>query len=70
MMEIPQKIETTITIQEVLSPRTCHASLPNGKIVFGFISKDAPEFQLEVGGKARVQMDVADFSRAEMLNAA
>lgn len=70
MMEIPQKIETIITIQEVLSPRTCHASLPNGKIVFGFISKNASEFPLEVGGKARVQMDVADFSRAEMLNAA
>lgn len=70
MTEIPQKVETIITIREVLSPRTCHATLPNGKVVFGFISKDIATFPLEPGGKARVQMDVADFSRAEMLGAA
>jgi hypothetical protein len=31
MMEIPDKIETVVTIREVISPSTCHAALPNGK---------------------------------------
>jgi hypothetical protein len=69
MMEIPDKIETVVTIREVISPLTCHAALPNGKIIFGFISKKVVKFHLQAGGKARVQMDVADFSRGEMMAA-
>jgi len=67
MMEIPDKVETVVTIHEIIGPQTCRAALPNGKIIFGFISKKAENFQLQTGAKARVQMDVADFSRGEML---
>lgn len=67
MTEIPDKIETVATIHEVLSDRTCHALLPNGKQFFGFTSKEVATFPLQTGGKVRVQLNVADFSRGEML---
>lgn len=64
---IPDKIETTVTIREVLDTRTCHAALANGKIIFGFTSKELPDLPLAEGAHVRVQMNVADFSRGEML---
>jgi len=69
-MEIPDKLETTATIHEVLTPRTCHAVLPNGKRFFGFIPKELAPFPLHAGTRVRVQINVADFSRGEMLEAA
>lgn len=68
-MEIPDKIEAIVTIRTVLSPRTCQAVLPNGKMIFGFIAKALADFPLREGGNVRVRMDVADFSRGEMLEA-
>jgi hypothetical protein len=67
MTEIPDKIETVATIHEVLSDRTCHAALPNGKLFFGFTPKEVDTFLLQPGGKVRAQLNVADFSRGEML---
>ena len=67
MMEIPDKLHTSATIREVISPRTCHAALPNGKVIFAFTPKDAATLSLREGGKVRVRMNVADFSRGEML---
>lgn len=69
-MEIPDKIEAVVTIHTVLTERTCHAALPNGKIIFGFTSKNVTNLPLQEGGKVRVKMDVADFSRGEMLGEA
>lgn len=66
-MEIPDKIETIVTVRDVIDARTCHASLCNGKIIFGFISKGLADFPLNEGAQVRVQMNVADFSRGEML---
>ncbi len=67
MIEIPDKIETVATVRQVLSPRTCHAALANGKIIFGFTSNDVADLTLAEGTQVRVQMNVADFSRGEML---
>ncbi len=67
MTEIPDKIETVATIHEVLSDRTCHALLPNGKLFFGFTPKEVATFPLQPGGKVHAQLNVADFSRGEML---
>ncbi|MEZ5384644.1 MAG: hypothetical protein R3F13_03935 [Prosthecobacter sp.] len=67
MIEIPDKIQTVATIREVLSERTCHATLPNGKLFFGFTSKELPTFPLQTGQMVRVQLSVADFSRGEMI---
>jgi hypothetical protein len=66
-MNIPDRVETVATIRAVLSERTCHAMLPNEKVIFGFIDKDLPAFPLHLGGRVRVQLNVADFSRGEML---
>jgi len=65
--EIPDKIETVVTVREVLDHRNCHAVLANGKIIFGFTSKEVPDLPLAEGVQVRVQMNVADFSRGEML---
>lgn len=68
-LEIPDKIETQVVIQRVLSDRTCHATLPNGKVVLAFIDTRAPLFPLAAGSTLPVRMDVADFSRAEFIAA-
>ncbi|MFM2168223.1 MAG: hypothetical protein RIS79_2594 [Verrucomicrobiota bacterium] len=65
--DIPDKIETQVTIQNVFCDRTCHATLPNGKVVVAFIDAKNPRFPLVEGSVMRVRMDVADFSRAELL---
>jgi len=69
-MEIPDKIHTSATIREVISPRTCHAALPNGKVIFAFTSKKIETLPLQAGALVVVRMDVADFSRGEMLGLA
>lgn len=65
--DIPDKVETDVTIQNVLCDRTCHATLPNGKVVLAFIDAHKPRFPLVAGAVMRVRMDVADFSRAELI---
>ncbi|MFC5456860.1 hypothetical protein [Prosthecobacter fluviatilis] len=69
-MEIITRVETTATILRVLSPRTCHAVLPNGKEIFGTTQKHQPDFPLQEGATVRVSMHVCDFSYGEMLGAA
>jgi hypothetical protein len=66
-MEIPHQVETVATIRRVLSPRTCHAVLPNGKEIFGAIQKQLPDFPLQEGAEVRVRLYVSDFSYGEML---
>lgn len=65
--DIPDKVETQVTIQKVLCDRTCHATLPNGKVVVAFIDAKKPRFPLIEGCVMPVRMDVADFSRAELI---
>ncbi len=60
-------VETLVTVKKVLSDRTCHAHLPNGKQVFGFIPVDDVAFPLDEGALVRARLNVADFSRAELL---
>ena len=69
-MEIPHQLETVATIRRVLSPRTCHAVLPNGKEIFGTIQKQLPDFPLQEGTTVRVRLYVSNFSYGEMLGAA
>lgn len=69
-MEIPHQVETVATIRRVISPRTCHAVLPNGKEIFGTIQKHLPDFPLQEGAAVRVSLYVSDFSYGEMLGAA
>jgi hypothetical protein len=69
VIEIPDQVEAVATIREVIDARNCHALLPNGKEIWGFISKDVPNFQLNEGATVRVRMRVSDFSYGEMLSA-
>lgn len=69
MIDIPDQVETVATIREVIDARNCHALLPNGKEIWGFISKGVPDFPLNEGAKIRVRMHVSDFSYGEMLGA-
>lgn len=66
-MEIPHRVETIATIRRIISPRTCHATLPNGKEIFGTIAKQQPDFPLQEGASVRVRLYVSDFSYGEML---
>lgn len=66
-MEIADRIYTQATIREVISARTCHAVLPNGKDIFGTIERDVADFPLKEGASVRVQMHVSDFSYGLLL---
>ncbi len=66
-MEIADRVETVAVIRRVLSPRTCHVVLLNGKEIFGTIAKELPAFPLHEGASVRVRMHVADFSYGELL---
>lgn len=69
-MEIPHQVETVATIRRVISARTCHALLPNGKEIFGTTQKQLPDFPLQEGAAVRVRLYVSDFSYGEMLGGA
>jgi hypothetical protein len=69
-MEIADRIYTQATIRQVISARTCHAVLPNGKEIFGSIERDVADFPLHEGATVRVQMHVSDFSYGLLLGAA
>ncbi|MBK8095344.1 MAG: hypothetical protein IPK32_26075 [Verrucomicrobiaceae bacterium] len=69
-MDIPDKLETQVVITQVLSPRTAHATLPNGKQVYAFIDAKKEPFLIQEGQSMAVRLDVADFSRAELLTPA
>ena len=66
-MEIPDQIETVATIREVIDSRNCHALLPNGKEIWGFVGKGQPDFPLQEEATVRVRMRVSDFSYGELL---
>ena len=63
---IPDAVETTIVIQQVLSPHTAQVELQNGRIVFGYYPKRTQHPELAVGQSHHARMVVADFSRAEL----
>ena len=66
-MEIPDLVETFVTVRQVLDARNCRAVLPNGKEIWGFIAKGVPDFPLHAGGQVRARMRVSDFSYGELL---
>lgn len=68
-MDIPDRVETVAVIRDVIDARNCHAELPNGKRIWGFIARDLPDFPLEEGAAVRVRMHVSDFSYGELLGA-
>lgn len=54
-------------IKEVISDRTYHASLPNGKVIFAFFPSHRQEPQLAVGAQVRVALSLYDFSEGEIV---
>lgn len=60
-------IEATARIIEVLSPRTAHAALPNGKRLFAFVPAREAAQELRVGTAVRVRVALADFSRGQVI---
>jgi len=67
-------ITTIGTITEQLSPNSYKVSLPNGKIVFGHLSKELnkldnpPQFPLET--KVHLELTPYDFEKARITKAA
>ena len=71
-MRHEEGIRTTGHIVEILGDGRYRASLPNGKIVFAFLSPDlrgseAPA--LEIDGRVTLRLSPYDFSRAEITKA-
>ena len=66
---ILETVETDIVIRQNHSPRTWHASLPNGKLVIAFVPESQQPPALEAGAKVRARLTVTDFSRALIIAA-
>lgn len=69
-MPIEDRVQTVATVREVLGPRTCLLTLPNGKQVFGFAKAECLPGGATAGVEVRIELSVADFSRACVLGAA
>lgn len=64
---IPETVDTTVTIRQQHSPRTWHATLPNGCPVMAFRPEESEPVELETGAQVPARLTVADFSRALIL---
>lgn len=62
----PERIPASVVIEEVLTDRTWHARLPNGKQILAFARPRSPQRTLNVGDRIEVWMTVEDFSRGEV----
>lgn len=62
-INIPETVDSHVTIQSQHSHRTWHATLPNGKIIMAFLNEEDPPMTFEPGVKVPVCLTVADFSR-------
>ncbi len=59
------RIVAPIVIREVIDQRTCRATLPNGKLIYGYLDK--PGIVLEAGLQAKALLSLCDFSRGEII---
>ena len=65
-LTIPHFVQTTVVIHEVVSSHNAQVALQNGRIVFGYYPKRTPQPNLQLGQTHHAQLNVADFSRAEL----
>lgn len=63
--EIVERVEGTVTVTEVLSDGTFHATLPNGKTILLYRRRRSPTRALAVGDQAIASLSVQDFSCGE-----
>jgi hypothetical protein len=63
--EIIERIESTVTITEVLSDGSFHATLPNGKVILLYRRRQSPTREMSVGDQAVTSLSVQDFSCGE-----
>ena len=63
--EIIELIESTVTITEVLSDGSFHATLPNGKVILLYRRRQSPTREMSVGDQAIASLSVQDFSCGE-----
>lgn len=61
------RIRSTVVIREVLSERTCRASLRNGKVILAFREKFDHLPSLEVGKRCSVLLSLCDFSEGRLV---
>lgn len=62
----PERIHASVVIEEILTDRTWHARLPNGKQILAFTRPRSPQHTFRIGDQIEVWMTVEDFSRGEV----
>ncbi len=62
-----ERIRGPVVITEVLSVRTYHGSLPNGKRVLAFYPKTRVGRPLSVGDRVVIELSLFDFSEGEIV---
>ena len=66
-LEIPDSVDTSVQVAQVLDERSARVRLPNGREVFAYLGETLAGGGLQAGQSWRARMFVADFSRAELL---
>lgn len=61
------RIRTRAVIREVLSERTCRATLRNGKVIFGYTEPGDALPPLVAGERCTVLLSVCDFSEGRIV---
>mgnify|MGYP000955674301 CR=1 FL=1 len=62
-----ERIRGPVVITEVLSERTYHGTLPNGKRVLAFYPKTRVGTPLSVGDRVVIELSLFDFSEGEIV---
>ena len=63
--EVIERVEGQVTITDVLSHNTFHATLPNGKEILLYRRHRSPTHALAIGDQALASLSVQDFSSGE-----
>jgi translation initiation factor IF-1 len=66
-MSRDERIPGRAVITEVLSERTYHARLPNGKVIFAFVPRLRMTEPLQIGAEVSVALSLYDFSEGEIV---
>jgi hypothetical protein len=61
------RVRTSALILEVLSERTCRASLRNGKRILAYVERLDPHPPLKVGDHCSVLLSLCDFSEGRIV---
>lgn len=60
-------IRAAVTVRQILTPRTCRGTLPNGRAILVFVPRTVAPPQINTGDVIIARLSPADFSTGEFV---